>query len=67
MNSDPGIQPVRAVRKEISRQFDNDPARMVRYYMEFQKRFGARLKPGPEEGISPDEAVLPQPQRRRVE
>ena len=47
MNPDPGLQPTRKIRLEISRQFGNDPRRLVEYYMAYQRKFGARLRPAP--------------------
>ena len=41
--SDPVIDEIRQVRHEISARFDHDPARLVAYYMEFQKRYRDRL------------------------
>ena len=47
MNRDPGTDPVideiREVRHRISARFDHDPARLVAYYMELQKRYEGRL------------------------
>ncbi len=54
MGDDAGIEAVRAVRREISRQFDNDPAKIIRYYMEMQIRFRGRLRSGPEEVTAAD-------------
>ena len=44
MNSDPGIEPTRAARKAISGDLNNDPAKLVAYYIELQKRFENRLR-----------------------
>jgi hypothetical protein len=51
--SDPGNEPwteahdiieeVREIRRQISAQFDNDPAKLGAYLMESQKRHGDRL------------------------
>lgn len=38
-----GIEAVRRARKEISREHDNDPRRLVEYYMELQERHKDRL------------------------
>jgi len=48
MSEDLGIEAVRTIRQEISRQFDDDPTRIVKHYMEMQARFKDRLRPGPE-------------------
>ena len=44
MKPDPGLQPTRDVRTKISREHDNDPRRLVEYYMEYQRRFADRLR-----------------------
>ncbi|MBU1950797.1 MAG: hypothetical protein KJ927_18935 [Candidatus Eisenbacteria bacterium] len=44
MKPDPGLEPTRKVRKEISREHANDPRRVVEYYMEYQRRFSTRLR-----------------------
>ena len=41
--SDPVIDEVREVRCRISARFDNDPARLVAYYMKQQERHRERL------------------------
>jgi hypothetical protein len=41
--SDPVIDEIRAVRHRISARFDHDPARLVAYYMELQKRHEDRF------------------------
>jgi len=41
--SDPVIDEVREVRRRISARFDNDPARLVAYYMKQQERHRERL------------------------
>jgi len=37
------IDEVREVRRRISARFDNDPARLVAYYMKLQERHRERL------------------------
>lgn len=49
MSTDPAIEAVRAARREISREHDHDPARVLRHYVELQKKFSARLIHGPEQ------------------
>ena len=44
MKADPGLEPTREVRKRISREYGNDPRRLVAYYMEYQQRFADRLR-----------------------
>lgn len=47
--TDPAIEAIRKVRHEISREFDNDPARLVAHYVELQRRVEAsKLIRGPE-------------------
>ena len=41
--SDPVIDGVREVRRRITVRFDNDPARLVAYYMKLQERHRERL------------------------
>jgi hypothetical protein len=50
MKTDPAIERTRDARRLISTSVADDPARMVNYYIEMQKRFGARLRPGPADG-----------------
>lgn len=58
MKPDPGLQATRDIRLKSSREFGNDPRRLVEYYMAYQRKFGERLRPAP--GVSrqvTDEAV----------
>ena len=48
MGTDLGLQPTRDIRKKISREFGNDPRRLVEYYMEYQRRFSDRLRLPPD-------------------
>ena len=41
--ADPVIDEVREVRHRISARVDHDPARLVAYYIELQKRYRDRL------------------------
>ena len=43
MLDDPAIARVREVRHRISRQFDNDPKKLVEHYMKLQERHKDRL------------------------
>lgn len=56
MKADPGLQPTRDVREKISRELDNDPRRLVGYYIEYQRRFVHRLRPAPTVVPNRDEA-----------
>jgi hypothetical protein len=47
MKDDPAIEQTRDVRRRISASVADDPARMVDYYIEMQKRLIVRLRPGP--------------------
>lgn len=47
MKNDPAIEQTRDARRRISASVADDPAKMVDYYIEMQKRFTARLCPGP--------------------
>lgn len=47
MKTDLGIKPTRDVCERISTSVADDPAKMVEYYVEIQKRFGPRLFSGP--------------------
>lgn len=35
--TDPALEAIRKVRREISREFENDPARLVEHYMALQR------------------------------
>ena len=62
MKPDPAIATVREVRLAISREFGNDPTRIVEYYMRMQLRFEDRLRPGPgEAGTGDDDDGAEQP------
>ena len=47
MKTDPGIRRTRDARRDISASVADDPVKLVEYYIAMQKRFGARLQPGP--------------------
>jgi hypothetical protein len=47
MKTDPAIKRTCDARRSISAAVGDDPAMMVTYYIEMQKRFGARLRRGP--------------------
>jgi hypothetical protein len=48
MSNDPAIDAVRAARIQISKEFGDDPTRLIAHYIEFQKRYADRLLRGPE-------------------
>jgi len=66
MSTDRGLEATRAIREKISRELDNDPRRLVEYYIRYQERFADRLRRAPgsgqgsaapaEEADSPDAA-----------
>ncbi len=41
--NDPVIDEIRKIRHRISARFDHDPAQLVAYYMERQKKYQDRL------------------------
>ena len=41
--ADPVIDEIREVRHRISARVDHEPARLVAYYIELQKRYGDRF------------------------
>ncbi len=45
-NMNEGIEAVRRAREEISREYDNDPRRLVEYYIVLQERHRDRLIDG---------------------
>lgn len=46
MKTDPAIRRTRDARRDISASVDDDPVRIVEYYIQMQKRFAARLRHG---------------------
>jgi hypothetical protein len=55
MKTDFGIKRTRDARQRISASVADDPAKMVEYYIEMQKRFGVRLRRGPTDGQEGDD------------
>lgn len=47
MSIDRGLEATRAIREKISREHDNDPRRLVEYYMRYQEKFADRLRRAP--------------------
>lgn len=57
--TDPALEAIRKVRRDISREFDNDPARLIAHYMERQRGMRrSKLVQGP--GDDRDATVLDQ-------
>jgi hypothetical protein len=58
--TDPALEAIRKVRREISRAFENDPARLVEHYMDLQRRMQrtTKLVQGPS-----DDGDVPTPDR----
>ena len=44
MHEDPAVARVREVRQRISRQFDNDPKKLVEHYMQLQEKHKDRFR-----------------------
>lgn len=42
-SQDPVVDEIREIRHRISEQFGHDPARLVGYYLELQKKYRDRL------------------------
>ena len=51
MKTDAAIKRTRDARSSISASVADDPVKLVKYYIAIQKRFDARLQPGPNEGL----------------
>ena len=47
MKPDPAIEAIRKVRHQVSVEFDHDPEKLVRYYIELQKKHQKRLIKSP--------------------
>lgn len=54
MKSDPALETVRKVRRDISEEFGHDPARLIAHYAEMQATFKGQLIHGPEEHLDDD-------------
>jgi hypothetical protein len=46
MKTDPAIQRTRDARRRISASANDDPAKVVEYYIKMQERFAERLQRG---------------------
>jgi hypothetical protein len=57
---DPVLEEIWAIRDRIGARFGNDIHKLGEYYMDFQKQFGDRLIPAPEEQ-TPASAVRKKP------
>jgi hypothetical protein len=42
-NDDAPIEEIRELRKRISNRFENDPVKLIHYYMKLQEQHGDRL------------------------
>jgi hypothetical protein len=62
MKTDAAIKRTRDARSEISASVADDPVKLVKYYIAIQKRFDARLQPGPNETW--EDSYLAEQQRR---
>jgi len=48
--NDPALDAIRKVRHQISREFDNDPARLIEHYIELQRRMEkSKIVRGPDD------------------
>lgn len=56
---DPGLVEVRRVRERISRELDNDPARIVAHYIERQQHHQGPVLHGPEQEPAPSDPADP--------
>lgn len=43
MRNDPPVDEIRAIRHRILARFDQDPAKLVAYYMQMQEKYRDRL------------------------
>jgi hypothetical protein len=62
MKTDAAIRQTRDARYSISATVADDPVKLVEYYIAMQKRFGARLQPGP--GDAWEDGSLAEQQRQ---
>lgn len=66
MPNDPAIDAVRAARIQISKEFGDDPTRLIAHYIELQKRYADRLIHGPDgEAGTPSHQAASSDSRRR--
>jgi hypothetical protein len=67
MPNDPAIDAVRAARIQISKEFCDDPTRLIAHYIEFQKQYAERLLHGAdgEPGSAAQQAVAADGATRR--
>jgi len=57
MTRDPALEAIHEARRQISREFGNDPARLIARYRQMESAFGGRIRPGPDaaqQGVAPD-------------
>jgi hypothetical protein len=55
MSDDPALDAVRAVRRTISHEHGDSARSLVEYYMDYQNRFGERLRFREEPAVYPVE------------
>jgi hypothetical protein len=55
--NDQPIDEIRELRRRISARFDNDPARLVAYYIKLQEQYRDRLIDGVKETEQKDHAT----------
>ncbi len=63
MPTDPVIDDVRAIRRQISAEHGHDPARLLAYLMEQQQAYADRMIKPPTQSREP--AVKRQPRKKR--
>jgi hypothetical protein len=56
-DGDDVVAEVRRVKREISAEFDHDPAKLIAFLTEYQKQFADRLAAPPLEGSRGKSAV----------
>ena len=59
MIPDPALETIREARRQISRDFGNDAARLIEHYRQMQAAFTERLIPRPEEDATQPWALTP--------
>jgi hypothetical protein len=55
--NDPVVDEVRAIRTQISAEFDHDPSRLVEHYIQLQKRHADRLIAARDKSAPKDDAA----------
>lgn len=57
MKHDPPIDELREIRQRISARFDNDPVRIVDYYIKLQEQYRDRLIDPPQTNEDKDQTA----------